>query len=274
MPMLTLMKSIRALLFGLCATLSPAAQAEGIDIPVSVEVLPGWRTADGTHMTAISIELGDGWKTYWRAPGDAGIPPRISWAGSENVDGAAMHWPVPEIFESAGMQTIGYHGSVVIPMELRTPDAGADATLRGTLEIGVCDDICVPVSVPFDLVLPGDARRRSPEIAAALIDRPLTGAEAGAGPVTCQIAPTDDGLRLTASVQIPAGRGEEIVVMETADPEIWVSGAATSRDGNRLTASADLVHLAGAPMSIDRSGLRFTILSDGTAVDLRGCAAG
>ena len=55
--------------------LSPGAVAD-------VSILPGWRTAAGTHMTALRVKLAPGWKTYWRAPGDAGIPPRFDWTGT------------------------------------------------------------------------------------------------------------------------------------------------------------------------------------------------
>ncbi|MEG4641374.1 protein-disulfide reductase DsbD domain-containing protein, partial [Paracoccus sp. APAP_BH8] len=42
-------------------------------------------TAEGHRMTALHLRLEPGWKTYWRSPGDAGVPPRFDWAASRNL---------------------------------------------------------------------------------------------------------------------------------------------------------------------------------------------
>ncbi|MEM9552608.1 MAG: protein-disulfide reductase DsbD domain-containing protein, partial [Pseudomonadota bacterium] len=75
---------------------------------VQVEVLDGGETAHGTVMTALRLTLADGWKTYWRAPGDAGIPPSFNWRGSRNVGEVAITWPTPQVFNDYGMRSIGY----------------------------------------------------------------------------------------------------------------------------------------------------------------------
>src|SRR6056297_1113481 len=74
---------------------------------VRAEVLPGWTTGAGTRMAALRLTLAPGWKTYWRAPGDAGIPPAFDWSGSRNLKGVAFHWPAPDVFQSYGIRTIG-----------------------------------------------------------------------------------------------------------------------------------------------------------------------
>jgi DsbC/DsbD-like thiol-disulfide interchange protein len=73
---------------------------------------------NGGHMAAVELQLAPGWKTYWRSPGDAGIPPSFDWSGSENVKSVRLHWPAPEVFEANGMQTIGYHERLVLPVEI------------------------------------------------------------------------------------------------------------------------------------------------------------
>ena len=98
-----------------CALLAlpSASVALPLDKLAQVEVLPGWRAANGDHIAGLRITLAPGWKTYWRAPGDAGIPPIFSFTGSQNIQAVAPHWPVPEVFDSNGVQTIGYHDGVV-----------------------------------------------------------------------------------------------------------------------------------------------------------------
>jgi len=84
--------------------------------------------------------LAPGWKTYWRAPGDGGIPPRFDWQGSENLGGAEFHWPVPQVFHENGLRSMGYYDSVVIPVEVSVPNAGAPARMRGGGTVGSPDD--------------------------------------------------------------------------------------------------------------------------------------
>ena len=69
----------------------------------------GWQMQNGHHMAGLSLQLAPDWKTYWRAPGEAGIPPLFDWSGSTNVQSVRVHWPSPVVFHLNGMQTIGYH---------------------------------------------------------------------------------------------------------------------------------------------------------------------
>ncbi len=247
-----------------------AGPADGV---VELEVLSGWRTSDGTHMAGLRIQLAPGWKTYWRAPGDGGIPPRFGWQGSENLGAVAFHWPVPEVHDQNGLRSIGYSGVVVIPVELSLDDAGADARMRGQVQIGVCEEICVPVLLDFDAVLPTDGARDS-AIVAAMLDRPQTAAEAGVGAVTCAIEPIEDGLRVTARMDMTAMAGTENVVIEAGDQQVWVSQPQTWRDGDALFARSDMIHVNGGGFALNRSEVRITVLAGNSSVDIRGCDAG
>lgn len=252
------------------ALFASPVHAQTMDDIVSLDVLPGWDTAQGTRMIGLQITLDEGWKTYWRAPGDGGIPPQVLWQGSENISAAQFHWPVPEVFDQSGMRSIGYSNQVVIPVELHPAAPGQPARAAGELDIGVCDEVCIPVRLTFDvLVPPGGAR--TPAIISAMVDRPLTATEAGAGPITCTIVPGDNGLILTATIPLDATGGTEVVVVETSDPEVWVSEPDVTRQGRTLTAQADLVHMNGGGFALDRSGVRFTVLGRDRAVDLQGC---
>ena len=88
---------------------------------VEIEVLDGGLTARGTYMGALRLTLQTGWKTYWRSPGDAGIPPSFDWRGSRNIGSLAIIWPTPEVTMTSGYQTIGYHDQLVLPIEI-TPN--------------------------------------------------------------------------------------------------------------------------------------------------------
>ena len=246
--------------------------ADPADGVVELEVLSGWRTEAGTHMAGLQLRLAPGWKTYWRAPGDSGIPPRFGWQGSQNITGAAFHWPVPDVSYQNGMRSIGYTDVVVVPVEVALSDAGEEARMRGQVQIGVCEDICVPVLLDFDAVLPV-AGGRDAAIVAGLLDRPRTAVEAGVGDVTCSVTPTQNGIEITTRVEMaPMGRRENVVI-EAGDQQVWVSEPQTWREGGALFATSDMIHVNGGGFALNRSDVRITVLAAGQAVDIQGCAA-
>ncbi len=225
-------------------------------------------------MAAMRIELKDGWKTYWRAPGEAGIPPTFNWQGSDNLKSVKLFWPTPKVFTVNGLQSIGYKGVIILPIEL-TPAGPADTriALRGQLDLGVCEDICVPISVQISADLqPGGVV--DDLIRASLDHQPATAAAARVKSVSCKVEPMSDGLRLTAIINLPRQGKSEVAVVELPDPAIWIATTETSRSGRVLTASTELVPPDGKPFLLNRSDVRITVIGDGKAVDIQGCAAG
>jgi DsbC/DsbD-like thiol-disulfide interchange protein len=250
----------------------PATAEDYAQRVVSLEVLPGWRSADGTHVAALRIELAPGWKTYWRAPGDAGIPPMIDWSGSDNLAKIMPVWPTPEVFSQNGMTSVGYQDDLVLPVVLTPRDPAQPIALSGEIQIGICKDVCVPADLGFNADLPLE-KLRDATISAALTDQPYSAQMAGVGRVSCDISLTEDGLALSATVQMPRAGAHEYTVGETADPEIWVAEAETQRIGDTLTVRTELVHMSEDSFALDRSGLRLTVLGSDHAVDIQGCPA-
>ncbi len=257
------------------AGLSAAAQtgSGGSDIEGvhSIEVLPGWKTPEGRRLTGLRIRLKPGWKTYWRAPGDAGIPPQFDWTGSRNIKAVKIHWPRPEVAVSGGMRSIVYSNEVVLPLEFTPESPDRPIIMKARVGLGVCRDICIPVSVAFEVDLSPTDTRPDPAIRKALAERPVAAQQAGVRRVICEVAPIRDGLKVTTRIHMPAIGQEEIAVIEAPDPSIWVSEAQTRREGQTLIASAEMVPPSNAPFALDRSGVRITVLGDGTAVDIQGC---
>lgn len=249
-----------------CAT----AQVALKDI-VTIEVLDGGATARGTHQAALQLTLAEGWKTYWRAPGDSGIPPRFDWTGSRNLAQARIVWPRPRVYDEHGLRTIGYSDEVVLPIELSPKHEGAAMRLSGRMELGVCREVCVPAELRFSARLDTQAGRH-PSIAAALADRPFSATEAGVTSAVCKVAPTDRGLRVTAHIALPPTGGTEYAVVEPGDARIWVSEAETTRQGDTLTVVSELQR--DGAIALDRSALRITVLGRKMAVDIQGCSAG
>ena len=131
----------RSILAAACLALTPfaaTAQVLALSDVVDVRLLEGWRQADGRHMSGLEIRLAPGWKTYWRSPGDGGVPTVLTL----DVGQPEMHWPSPDVFFTGTMRSIGYEGDVILPLEL-TLDQG-DQRVRGRVEMGVCQDVCMP----------------------------------------------------------------------------------------------------------------------------------
>jgi DsbC/DsbD-like thiol-disulfide interchange protein len=262
---------MRLPLLALClapTALAAPALATTQDDVVQARLLSGWKTKAGTYMAALELQLAPGWKTYWRSPGEAGIPPSFDWTGSRNIGAAVLHWPRPEVFMTSGLQSIGYHDRLVLPIEITPADAGAPVEVRATVDLGVCEDICIPAQVHVETDLTGPGAMDG-NIAAALADRPRP---VGAG-ATCDVGPTRDGLSVTASVILPALRGPEVVVIESREPGLWISDTTSDRQGDRLVAVADVIAAADVPLALDRSRMLVTVIGTGEAVEIAGCPA-
>lgn len=260
---------MRLILALACLVAQPLAAESPPSNLAQLEVLTGWRTGAGQHMAALRLTLAPGWKTYWRAPGAAGLAPIFDFGKSTGITDVEVRWPVPETFDFSGMRSIGYHDGVTIPIDLALDEQSAH--LAGVIEIGVCKEICVPVSLDFSANLPpgGD---RDPAIVAALVDRPLTAEEAGAD-ATCAVSLEADGLGLTVHLALAPLGTDETVVIESGDPSLWISEAQSARSGEILTASAQALSRDGQPPALDRSQLRITVLGEGQAVEFQGCQA-
>lgn len=257
----------------ICLAALPARAQGGIDELVRIEVIDGGRTADGRYLAGLRIVLADGWKTYWRAPGEAGIPPQLSWNGSRNVGAVDITWPTPLVFDQSGIRTIGYKDELVLPLTITPDNDGKPVRLAGEIDFGICSDVCVPAYLSFDHQIDRQAGR-NPAIAAALAQRPYSADEAKVANAACLLEPTADGIEIEARIDMPSAGGTEIAVIETGNPELWVLNTESRRSGGAITASGLIEGFGGGSMVLDRSQIRITVLGQSYAVDIRGCAAG
>jgi len=105
----------------------------------------------------IEIKLDPGWHTYWRDPGDTGVPPTFDFSGSHNVKSAKVLWPAPESFpDGAGGTSIGYVDHVILPVRVAPDTAAKHSVLHLKLNYAVCGDMCIPVEAHLQLALDGN----------------------------------------------------------------------------------------------------------------------
>jgi suppressor for copper-sensitivity B len=109
---------------------------------------------DASVWLGLQFELAPHWKVYWRSPGDAGYPPDLDWAGSQNLAGAAVAWPAPERFTVLGLETMGYQNAVVLPITARLAKPGEPLRLSAALRYLTCEIVCIPYETTLALDLP------------------------------------------------------------------------------------------------------------------------
>jgi DsbC/DsbD-like thiol-disulfide interchange protein len=127
------------------------------DARAGVRLIAGGATrALNTPLRAgVELKLAPGWKTYWRYPGDSGVPPRFDFAGSQNVKSVDVAWPAPHRLTDESGISIGYKGGVVFPLRVVPQNPAKPVLLHLKLDYAVCEKLCVPAEGRAELTLDG-----------------------------------------------------------------------------------------------------------------------
>ena len=108
-------------------------------------------------VVALRLKHDEGWHTYWKNPGDAGLPTIIEWKLPSGFKAGAIQWPYPEIIDVAGIINYGYGGEILLLVEIIPP---ADLQPDGNVTLGahvdwlMCKEICMPGQADLVLNLP------------------------------------------------------------------------------------------------------------------------
>ena len=132
-------------------------------------------SADKTVRAGVELKLSPGWKTYWRYPGDSGVPPRFDFSRSTNVQSVTVAWPAPHRFTDGPGLSIGYRGGVIFPLQVVPQDAAKPVDLQLDLQYAICEKVCIPVDAKSELLLNGGASSQETALAAAeaMVPKPL-----------------------------------------------------------------------------------------------------
>jgi DsbC/DsbD-like thiol-disulfide interchange protein len=235
------------------------------------------KSADAALLRAgVEIRLDPGWKTYWRYPGDSGVPPTLDFAGSENVKSVTVLWPAPEQFaDGAGGHLIGYRGDVVLPLRIIPTDATVPSSLRVKLGYAVCGNLCVPAEADLDLVLSGKGGAEEPALVAAeaRVPRPVP-LGAGTG-LAIRSVHRDAGAarkRVVVEVAAPAGTPVDLLVEgPTPDWALPLPAPVSPLHGSAPGLRRFTFDLEGLPPGARADGatLIFTAISPTDAIEVR-----
>jgi DsbC/DsbD-like thiol-disulfide interchange protein len=158
----------------------------------SVRLLNGGEK-DGAWQAGIYITLQPGWKTYWRVPGESGVPPQFDWSGSDNAADVAVAMPVPIRFSDGNGDGIGYKTEVVFPVNVKPADPARPVHLALKMFYAVCNDICVPVTADLKLDLTAETASASDRFRLGLAANDVPGEAAGQPVVVQTIRLVDPG---------------------------------------------------------------------------------
>lgn len=121
-----------------------------------VRLIAGARMPDGKLLAGLEFDLGEGWKAYWRVPGDSGVPSVFNWDKSTNVQSIKVLWPAPSRFKDKFGWNNGYKEDFVFPVEIQPKNPADPVQLELLLYYGVCEELCVPGKARLSLTVPPD----------------------------------------------------------------------------------------------------------------------
>jgi len=270
----------RTVLAGLAAWLALAGPALAVSSPWSASMggkfrlvaAGGKTTADGRYLAGIQIALAPGWKTYWRSPGDSGIPPRFDFAASSNVGSVEVLYPPPVRDYDGFSTTLVYKSDVVFPLRIAPKDPTKPVLLTVKAEYGICEKVCVPAESEATVFVSPKSHADAEttgliDTALRRVPAALTAADTKAGRGVKSVTFDAETKRLEIEVGFASTSGKRDLFAE--GPESWYLGVPKPEAGKDAKAGGGRygLSLASVPKSARLKGtkLTFTIVDGKTA---------
>jgi DsbC/DsbD-like thiol-disulfide interchange protein len=261
---------IAATLFVACMALPVCAEDSSPwqrDTHSALRLLAGSRS--GTVLLGgIAIQLQPGWKTYWRTPGDSGVPPRFDFSKSDNVEAVTVLWPAPMKFDDgAGGHSFGYKQQVVLPLRIVTRDAGKPVTLRADINYAVCDKLCIPVDAKAELAFASVASTEDSNLSDALNAVPKPATIGDSNPLTIRDVKREGKANVLVDVSAPAGKDVSLFA-EGPTPD-WALPVPKLIEGGPSGGKRFAFELDGLPpgASADGAALKLTLVGGDRAYE-------
>ena len=185
----------------------------------AVRLLAGSRSG-AVLLGGIAFQLQPGWKTYWRSPGDSGVPPRFDFSKSENIEAVTVLWPAPVKFDDgAGGSSMGYHDQVVLPLRIVAKNTDKPVTLRAAVNYAICDKLCVPVEADVELAFTSVASTEDGALFAALDTVPKPANVGDPNPLTIRDVKREGKSAVLVDVVAPSEAANISLFVEGPTPD-------------------------------------------------------
>ena len=227
----------------------------------AVRLLAGSRSG-AVLLGGVAFQLQPGWKTYWRTPGDSGVPPRFDFSKSDNVEAVTVLWPAPAKFDDgAGGHSMGYHDQIVLPLRIVAKNADKPVTLRADINYAVCEKICIPVQANAELPFTSVASTEDSVLFAALDTVPKPANVGDPNPLTIRDVKRDGKSTVLVDVISPDARNVNLFV-EGPTPD-WGLPVPKLLDHGPPGVKRFAFELDGVPPGINPEGaaLKLTLVS-------------
>jgi len=212
---------------------------------------------NGKIRAGLQIEPNPGWITYWREPGNSGIPPQITMAPGSGVTLERVDYPTPKHIANGTLDDIGYDGAVTLPLTLSAA-SGTVNEIKAQAFIGICKEICVPFQADLSLRFSGSAQSRPEEEAilaaakASLPEAPSSAFEVNKHKLS------DDRKQLTLEITLPeSGETAPDVIVAGPSGYVFPKQLMSKRDGKTLTTT---IAIGKLPKSYDIHGKSWSAL--------------
>ncbi|MBR0825349.1 cytochrome C biogenesis protein [Bradyrhizobium manausense] len=226
----------------------------------AVRLLAGSRSG-AVLLGGIAFQLQRGWKTYWRTPGDSGVPPRFDFSKSDNVEAVTVLWPAPLKFDDgAGGHSIGYHDQIVLPLRIVAKTADKPVTLRAEINYAVCEKLCIPVEAKAELGFNSVASTEDAALFAALDTVPKPANIGDPNPLTIRDVKREGAGKVAVDVVTPDARDVNLFV-EGPTPD-WALPIPTPLERGAAGVKRFMFDLDGLPPGArpDGAALKFTLV--------------
>jgi DsbC/DsbD-like thiol-disulfide interchange protein len=249
---------------------SASASTWAEDLRSGVRLIAGANKSGAAVLRAgVEIKLQPGWKTYWRYPGDSGVPPRFDLSASENLKYAKVLYPAPHLFHDETGNSLGYKENVIFPLQITPRNPGKKVTLRLKLEYAVCEKLCIPAETRAELTLgDGDSARDAALSAAeARVPQPATAAEIG---LTARRV--NGGLKPLVFVDLAAPSDRPVTLFVEGPSREWALPIPQPAQGAPAGRRHFGFELDGLPPGVDPKApfeLTFTVVEGDRAVEVK-----
>ena len=261
-------KLIRALcVAATIATLACARDARAEDASAwqrdshsAVRLLAGSRSG-AVLLGGVGFQLQPGWKTYWRTPGDSGVPPRFDFSKSDNIEAVTVLWPAPQRFDDgAGGVSLGYHDQIVLPLRIVAKNADKPVTLRASINYAVCEKICIPVDATAELAINNVASTEDNALFAALDTVPKPANVGDPNPLTIRDVKRSGNSEVLVDVVTPDARPVNLYV-EGPTPD-WALPVPKLVENGPFGVKRFSFQLEGVPPGVNPAGaaLKLTLV--------------
>ncbi|MBR1225474.1 cytochrome C biogenesis protein [Bradyrhizobium sp. AUGA SZCCT0176] len=273
---MTVIVPMRAAL-GIAATLAVACTAIEVraedaspwqrDTHSAIRLLAGSRSG-AVLLGGIAIQLQPGWKTYWRTPGDSGVPPRFDFSKSDNVEAVTVLWPAPMKFDDgAGGVSLGYKQQVVLPLRIVAKNTDKPVTLRADINYAVCDKLCIPVDAKAELAFASVASTEDGNLSDALnaVPKPANVGD----PNSLTIRDVKREGKANVLVDVTASGGKEVSLFVEGPTPDWALPIPKLIEGGPPGVKRFAFELDGLPpgASADGAALKLTLVGGDRAYE-------